>query len=133
MKEYKKVVVVTSKDKLNPICSELEKISKVTFQTLSMESDFNILYNSKNLATSGVGTFPIAAALLSKELNNFYYTNLYLDEHLNPDMIDSKKVAITKYEISNYFNFGEFRNSDESIQKIMNENFNSIKLVENNE
>ena len=103
MKEYKKVVVVTSEDKLNPICSELEKISKVTFQTLSMETDFNILYNSKNLATSGVGTFPIAAALLSKELNNFYYTNLYLDEHLNPEMLKDSKIVHHKYNINSSY------------------------------
>ena len=103
MKEYKKVVVVTSEDKLNPICSELEKISKVTFQTLSMETDFNILYNSKNLATSGVGTFPIAAALLSKELNNFYYTNLYLDEHLNPKMLKDSKIVHHKYNINSSY------------------------------
>jgi hypothetical protein len=53
----------------------------------------------------------------------FTVSTIYLDEHLNPDMIDSKKVDITKYEVSNYFNFGEFRNSEESIKKIMNEKF----------
>ena len=103
IREYKKVIVVTSEDKLNPICLELEKISKVTFQTLSMEADFNTLYNSKNLATSGVGTFPIAAALLSKELRNIYYTNLFLDEHLNPTMLRDTKIVHHKYNISSSY------------------------------
>ena len=103
MKEYKKVIVVTSDDKLNPICSELERIPKVTFQTSSLESDFNLLYNSKNLATSGVGTFPIAAALFSTELENFYYSNLYLEEHLNPTMVKDSKVTHHKYNVSNKY------------------------------
>lgn len=133
MKDYKKIILVTSPDLSNPVIPKLLKLKNVTLHATTVTEDFNLLLNAPNLASSGVGTYSIAAALLSNKLEKFYCSTIYLDEHLNPDMIDSKKVEITKYEVSNYINFGEFRNSDESIQKIMNENFNSIKLVENNE
>tara|TARA_B100001741_G_C16540739_1_gene594205 strand:- start:415 stop:1287 length:873 start_codon:yes stop_codon:yes gene_type:complete len=99
IKEFKKTLVVTSHDMLNPICKELKGMKNVHFQSLSMEDDFNTLYSAKNLATSGAGTFPIAAALLSNKLENFYYTDLYLNEHLNPEMVKSKKVIHHKYRV----------------------------------
>ena len=98
-KEYKKILVVTSEDMLNPVCSKLKEIENFYFQASSIENDFNTLYNAKNLATSGVGTFPLAAALLSNKLKNFYYTDLYLEEHLNPEMVKSTKVTHHKYEV----------------------------------
>ncbi len=97
--KYKKVLVVTSEDMLNPVCEELKKINNIEFQSSSFENDFNTLYSAKNLATSGVGTFPIAAALLSTKLENFYYTDLYLPEHLNPEMVTHKEVKHHKYEV----------------------------------
>ena len=53
-----------------------------TYVENKIAEDFNILLNAKNLATSGVGTFSIAAALASKNLKNFYYSNLFFLHHL---------------------------------------------------
>ena len=75
------------------------KETKVTIHSTTLQEDFNILFNAINLATSGVGTFPIAAALLSNKLRNFYYTDLYSDEHLNPKMVTNKRVNHFKYKV----------------------------------
>lgn len=99
IKEYKKVILVTSHEKNNPIFKVLSKMKKITVQSASLEEDFNLLVNAKNLATSGVGTFPIAAALLSQNLKNIYYTNLYSNQHLNPTMIKKDNVIHHKFDI----------------------------------
>ena len=90
---------MTSAEKNNPVVRELLKETKVTIHSTTLQEDFNILFNAINLATSGVGTFPIAAALLSNKLRNFYYTDLYSDEHLNPKMVTNKRVNHFKYKV----------------------------------
>ena len=92
IEEYQKVILVTSKEKNNPVIETLLKENKVTLHTSTTVEDFNILFNAVNLASSGVGTFPIAAALLSQKLENFHYTNLFSEEHLNPKMLISEKI-----------------------------------------
>tara|TARA_B110000444_G_C18833931_1_gene594857 strand:+ start:484 stop:1350 length:867 start_codon:yes stop_codon:yes gene_type:complete len=99
IENYEKVILVTSEEKNNPVIGKLLKESNVTLHSSSVEQDFNLLVNAVNLATSGVGTFPIAAALLSKKLKNFYYTNLFSEEHLNPQMILDKKVTHHQYTV----------------------------------
>tara|TARA_B100000242_G_scaffold116742_2_gene81506 strand:+ start:5770 stop:6651 length:882 start_codon:yes stop_codon:yes gene_type:complete len=103
IEEFTDVLIVTSQDKNNPVCDELLKIDKVRLQTTSVENDFNTLANATNLATSGVGTFPIAAALVSNKLKNLYYTNLYSEEHLNPEMIVTNKVKHHIYKIDDNY------------------------------
>ncbi len=103
IEKYSDVLIVTSEELNNPVCNELLNIDKVRIQTSTMENDFNTLSSAKNLATSGVGTFPIAAALVSKNLKNFYYTNLFSTEHLNPDMIINTQVIHHKYLIDKSF------------------------------
>ena len=65
-------------------------------------TDINILLNAKNLATSGVSAFPIACALMSQKLEKLIFSNIYLDEHLNPEMINEKFVEKFEYKIKNY-------------------------------
>ena len=92
IKKFESVIVVTSEEKNNPVIEHLANIENVKIQSSSLENDFNTIFNAVNLATSGVGTFPIAAALMSENLKNLYYTNLYLKEHLNPKMIKNSKI-----------------------------------------
>ena len=76
-KLYEKVLIVTSPDRLNPVCKILGTYKNVEIQSSSFENDFNTLYNATNLATSGVGTFPIAAALMSKSLKYLLYKFIF--------------------------------------------------------
>ena len=80
-----------------------------------MEEDFKTLLSAKNLATSGVGTFSIAAALMSKNLKNLYCSDIFLDHHLNPYMIDANSVNIHIYNIKNYIDIGEWVFNNDTI------------------
>ena len=101
--KFEKTIVVTSEEMNNPIIQYLKTISKVEFHSSTIKEDFNILYNAVNLATSGVGTFPIAAALMSNNLKNIYYSNLFLKEHLNPKMILSDRITHHKFYVSDEY------------------------------
>ena len=79
------------------------------------------------MATSGAGTFPIAAALLSNKLENFYYTNLYLKEHLNPEMVKSKKVIHHKYEVEEGY-AKKYLNQENVTSLILNKKIKVNKL-----
>ena len=127
IQNYEKVILVTSAEKNNPVVRELLKETKVTIHSTTLQEDFNILFNAINLATSGVGTFPIAAALLSNKLRNFYYTDLYSDEHLNPKMVTNKRVNHFKYKVEE--GYKEKYLSEEKIDKlILNDCINVDKL-----
>ncbi len=110
--EYDEVLIVTSSEINNPVCKELLRLDKVRLQTSSVENDFNTLSNATNLCTSGVGTFPIAAALVSNKLKNFYYSNLYSLEHLNPEMILNPNVDHHKYLIQDRYKKQYSQSSD---------------------
>lgn len=80
---------------VNPILPKLYDIFEIKkIISGKLEDDFAIIANSRNVSTSGVGTFPIAACLLNKKLKNFYYSDAYLNDHLNPEFI---REDINKY------------------------------------
>ena len=117
--EYAKIIVVTEPDNYNPIVDELKKINKVTIQSSSIEEDFSTLLRTKNLASSGTGTFAVAAALCSNNLKNFYCSNLYLDEHLNPEMVMSSEIKVHMMELKNYIQLKNWKNNEEQRKFIL--------------
>ena len=68
----------------------------------SVEDDFETLRQARFLATSGVGTFPLAAALLSSSLRKFYASDAYQIEHLNPRMLDRSRVQVALIPLPGY-------------------------------
>tara|TARA_E500000178_G_scaffold356629_1_gene436274 strand:+ start:8157 stop:9077 length:921 start_codon:yes stop_codon:yes gene_type:complete len=119
LKKYESTIIVTDKSRNNPVIPKLLELSNVSIKSGDIDEDFNTLFSAKNLATSGVGTFPIAAALISTELENFYYSDLYLSNHLNPRMIKNKKVKHHEYSFNNYIEVGSWNNSKENLQMMM--------------
>jgi hypothetical protein len=118
--------VVTSEEQNNPVIKVLLRNSKVKLQTSSLENDFNLLANARNLATSGVGTFPIAAALLSTKLKNFYYTNLFSEEHLNPKMLINNQVIHHLYTVDDNYK-DKYLVTEDLKSLILDENINIYK------
>jgi hypothetical protein len=55
-----------------------------------------------HLASSGVGTFALAAALLSERLKVIHCTDLYQTEHLNPRMLSSGGVTVRQKSLSGF-------------------------------
>ena len=117
---FDNVIVVTEKDSYNPIVEKLREIKKVTIQSKSLEEDFTTLISAKNLASSGVGTFCVSAALCNSNLTNFYCTNLMLTEHLNYNMIVGENVKLNIMELNNYIQIGEWKNTKKQRNFILN-------------
>ena len=90
------------------ILTELKKFMNYDIQSSTLENDFNTLYSAKNLASSGVGTFVIAAALMSENLINFYYSNLFLKRGLNPLML-SQDIDKTQLYFNEFLDFGKWK------------------------
>jgi hypothetical protein len=116
-----KNTIIVAEPGLNPILNELKKIKSVTCFSGSIVEDFELLLRAQNLASSGVGTFSIAAALCSKNLKNLYCSNLYIKEHLNPEMIKNAKVNIIY--LNNYIKIGEWARSKKQYELLMNYDF----------
>ena len=120
IEEYDKIIVVTEPDNHNPIIDELKKIEKVTIQSKSVGEDFATLMRAKNLASSGTGTFAVAAALCSSNLKNFYCTDLYLNEHLNPEMLmKCEGVKVYMMELKNYIRLNNWKNDEDQRKFIL--------------
>lgn len=119
LKGFKRAIVVTENDDYNPIVRELSYRDKVAIQKGSVEEDFGILLGAKHLANSGVGTFGIAAALCSNKVKHFYCSPLAIGEHLNWTMLRRTDVSIHLLQLPNYLRPGQWRNSDEQRQYIL--------------
>ena len=126
---YKKVLVVSGKETNNPVIEKLKKDDKFSFQSSTFIDDFNVLLNAKNLATSGVSGFPLTAALMSQKLKNFYHSDLYLTEHLNPEMLNKSIINIHSYKILDYMPPGEFKKSEKNLIKLVDDDVSKIVKI----
>ena len=102
IESFDRCILITEPDKENPIIHELMKIDKVEIQSSTVEDDFATLMSAKNLALSGVGTFAMAAALCSNNIQNLFTTDLLLTEHLNYSMLFNTNVNVHVMELEKY-------------------------------
>ena len=128
--EFNSVLVVTEEKRNNPLLKELIKNPKIQIQSSNISDDFSTLASAKNLATSGVGTFAISAALISNNLKNIYYTDNFLKSHLNPTMIKSKNVVHHKYLLENFIKINSWNPNEENLLKLFDENIKIKKVLD---
>ena len=102
IEDFENVIIVAEKENNNPVVPELRKIDRLKFQSLSIAEDYATLLAAKNLATGGVGTFAVSAALCSKNIKNLYASNVYLTEHLNCSMLYGTDVTVYEVELQGY-------------------------------
>jgi hypothetical protein len=113
VKKFEKAIIV-SEDKSNPVVRLLIDEKNVDFVSNgNILDDLSILMSCDNLATSGVGTFSVAAALLSRKIKNLYCSSIFLENHLNPTMLYDSDIKVMMSTISDYINIGEWKNSEE--------------------
>lgn len=100
---YREVLVVAEPGPVHPLLNRIRGLfSDCKVVSGSTLADFELLRSARFLASSGVGTFSVAAALLSEKLQRFYCSSAYLNEHLNPAMLDSKRVDVVEYKMKGY-------------------------------
>lgn len=109
---FEKIIVVTEPDNYNPVVDELRKIDKVMIQSSTVEEDFSTLMRAKNIASSGTGTFSVAASLCSTNIQNFYCSNLYMKSHLNPEML-MNHITVHQMNLNNFLELNTWTNSEE--------------------
>ena len=102
IESFDKCILITEPDRENPIVHELKKIDKVQIQSSTVADDFATLMSAKNVALSGVGTFAMAAALCSSQIESLYTTDLLLTEHLNYTMLYNTNVNVHVMELPDY-------------------------------
>jgi hypothetical protein len=117
---FKGKVIFIAEDTNNPIVQYFSSLH-ANILVQDIEDSYSLLLNAKNIATSGVGTFAIAAALCSKELKNLYCTNLYLANTINPYMLkDSLNVYRMDINDNKYIRTGDWRYTQDTIDKVIN-------------
>jgi len=119
IRRFEKVIVVTEKDRKNPMLKKIDKFNNVSIRSGTLVEDLKIILAAKHFATSGVGTFGIAAALLSNNLENFYCTDLFLKEHLNPTMLMKSKIFMTPINQDDYIKIGTWTASPPQIELML--------------
>jgi hypothetical protein len=102
IEDFKNIIMVVEPRNNNPIIPELKKIGRLKFQSLSVHKDYATLLSAKNLATSGVGTFGVSAALCSQNIKNLFTSDVYLTEHLNYTMLYNTDVVVHELELKDY-------------------------------
>jgi hypothetical protein len=119
IKDYNKVILLTE-DYVNPVIKELSKIDKIEVKICSILETIEIMLSSRNIATSGISSFPIACILLSENIENIYCSSIKLDEIINyKEILDTNvKIHITEIDMDRYINYNEWLNI-ESQRKIM--------------
>ena len=116
---FHKAIVVTEGDNHNPILDELRKNPKVIIQSKSVAEDFGTLLSAKHLANSGVGTFGVAAALCSNNIQTFYCTDISMSEHLNYKMLLNTDISVNLMPLQNYIKVGEWTNNEDQRKFIL--------------
>jgi hypothetical protein len=111
-------VIILTEDYLNPVVSELEKLDNVEVSICSIRETIEILLSARNVATSGVSSFPIACLLLSENIENIYCSDLHLDEIISyKDFFDDKvNIHITNIDLKSYINYNEWLNNENQIK-----------------
>ena len=122
IEEYEKCILITEPDKNNPIIHELEKVDKVQIQSSTVADDFATLMSAKNVTLSGVGTFAMAAALCSSEIEKLYGSDIFLTEHLNVSMMTGYPVEVFEFKLPRYIqnNPCGWRNTKEQRELLIN-------------
>lgn len=101
--EHRRVIVVREPGCRHPLLdSVLSLFAEREVVQGSVDEDFQLLRHAIHLASSGVGTFALAAVLLSERIRQFHCTDVFLIEHLNPTMLDPDRVNVQMLRLPGY-------------------------------
>lgn len=96
-------VIVVEPGPAHPLINDIRELfAECQVVSGAVDSDFAVLRGAKYLANSGVGTFSIAAALLSGNIKRFYCSSAYLEEHLNPSMLNPEYLEIVEFTMPGF-------------------------------
>jgi hypothetical protein len=90
---------------------------------LDVDQSLTLMLRAKSIATSGIGTFALAAAMCSKNIKELYCTNLSIPNALNPSML-KEHLDVYSMDINGdkYIRVGEWNYSENTIAKVLQYN-----------
>jgi hypothetical protein len=118
-------VSIIAEDESHPFVEVFKKL-RVPLEVLSIEDAYTKMLRAVSLATSGIGSFPMSAALCSKNLKRFYCTDLFLKESLNPLMLKDHLEVYMMNLGDKYIKVGEWKYSPETFEKLYNYNEHTL-------
>lgn len=111
--------IVIAEDNNHPLIKIFEKLNIPVLQ-LSEKDSLEVLLSAEAIATSGVGSYAIAAALCSRNIKKLFCTNLWLEESLNPSMLkDHLDVLCLDIDDNKYIKKGDWKITNETMQKML--------------
>ena len=118
--------IVVAEDNSHPLLSIFTRLNIPILQ-LSEQDSLEVLLSAEAIATSGVGSYGIAAALCSRNLKKLFCTNLWLDEGLNPTMLkDHLDVFCMDIDEYKYIKKGDWKITNETIHKLLSYTENTL-------
>lgn len=115
---FERVSVVTNNKDCFVIKNLVEKFNHIELVSGNIKDDMSYITRARNLVSSGVGTFPVSLALLSKYIESYYCTNLELKYHINSACLESF-VNINKTQIREDYLPNGWRNNKIDIQQVI--------------
>jgi len=116
IKDYKIVNIVCEDDK-NPCVNKLIKYNNVNYISGSLTNDLEILSKAENLVI-GFGTFGFLLYLMNTKLKNLYIPDYFI--HYLPKGSWGNDINIHIIDLPNYIKVGEWKNTQEQRQTMLN-------------
>lgn len=117
--KYQNNTIVVAEDNTHPLIPAFTKLM-IPVLYLSEVQSLEVLLTAQSLATSGAGSYAIAAALCSKNITKLYCTDIWLEESLTPIMLkDHLEVLCMDIDPHKYIKKGDWTINNETITKLL--------------
>lgn len=110
IENFEKTIIVCE-DYNNPVIGALSELKSVTVHSTTFEKDLSLILSAKNLCLSGVGTFGPICAMLSKNIQNLFITNIV---NIDNQWIFNNDISVhnTYINLDNYICPNSWANTD---------------------
>lgn len=116
---YKGNTIIIVEDNMHPLLPIFQK-SNIPVLQLSEKDSLEVLLSAEAIATSGVGSYAIAAALCSRNIKKLFCTDIWLNGSLNPSMLkEHLDVFCMAIDGNKYINKGDWKITSETMQKML--------------
>ena len=114
-RQWTRIYIICEDNKTPIIKPLLNKYDNIIFKIQPLQKDINYIIQSKNICF-GMGSFIPALLLLNNNLNTIYYPKYCYRYIIDLNSYKEKK----EYELLNYIKKGEWKNTNEQIDIMLN-------------
>lgn len=116
---YQGNAIILAEDDRHPLLP-IFKQSNIPVLQLSETDSLEVLLSAEAIATSGVGSYAIAAALCSRNIKKLFCTDIWLEDSLTPLMLkEHLDVFCMAIDGNKYISKGDWKITNETLQKMV--------------